>query len=205
MKKTVICNIPMKKDLDKMVYPCVDPTLPLSKRAVSYPVNAYLERIMEKDDEIKVILLIKKDPERNYLRNAEAFVGELMAANENIGARITQVMVESEFDESRSVHEELLGRIVDEIENGSHIISDITYGPKDLPIVLFTALNFAEKYLDCEIDNIVYGQVDFIDKKPANPRFCDMAPLYYLNSITNTVRVDDPDKAREILKRLISV
>ena len=37
-------------------------------------------------------------------------------------------------------------KIVDEIEDNSHILCDITYGPKDLPIVLFSVLNFAEKY-----------------------------------------------------------
>ena len=50
-----------------------------------------------------------------------------------------------------------MGSIVDELEIGARVLVDTTYGPKDLPIVIFTALNFAEKFLECQIDNIIYG------------------------------------------------
>ena len=98
-----------------------------------------------------------------------------------------------------------MSKIVDEIEDNSHIICDTTYGPKDLPIVLFSVLNFAEKYLKCDIDNILYGQATFVDGKPTDTKLCDMSPLYYLNSVTNTIRCDDPNKAREMLKNLLSL
>ena len=95
--------------------------------------------------------------------------------------------------------------IVNELEDNAHITADITYGPKDLPIVLFTALNFAEKYFNCDIDNIVYGQAHFVDGKPTKTTICDMVPLYYLNSVANSVQCDSSEKAKEALKTLLSI
>lgn len=97
-----------------------------------------------------------------------------------------------------------MGRIVDGLDTGSHILADITYGPKDLPVVIFAALHFAEKFLDCTVENILYGQASFADGRPVGTRLCDMSPLYCLDSITGLVRCDDPDKARNMLKALLS-
>ena len=72
-------------------------------------------------------------------------------------------------------------------------------------IVLFAALNFAEKFLHCEIENILYGQATFIDGNPTNTKLCDLVPLYYLNSVANTIRCDNSQKARELLKDLLSL
>ena len=205
MKKTVICNITMKEETDKLVYPSTDRSLPTSDRAVIYPINAFLEKTIRSDDEITVVLLVKKDPMGNYKKNTALFVEELLAANENIGAKIVFKTIETEYTEEQSVHEDLLGMIVDEIEDGTHVIADITYGPKDLPIILFTVLNFAEKFLGCEVDNLIYGHVNFQKGVPTNPKICDMLPLYYLNSITNTVRAEEPNRARQMLKSLLSI
>ena len=69
--------------------------------------------------------------------------------------------------------------------------------------MLFAALNFAEKFLGCEVDNLIYGQVNFQNGVPTNPQICDMVPLYYLNSVTNTIRAEEPDRARQMLKSLL--
>ena len=205
MKKTVICNVTMNEKPNKLIYPTTDRSLPTSEREVIYPISAFLEKTLRSDDDVTAILLVKKDPMGNYKKNAAIFVEELLSANENIGAHIDFKTIETEFTEEQSVHEELLGRIVDEIEDGTHILADITYGPKDLPIVLFSALNFAEKFLGCEVDNLIYGQVNFQNGVPINPRICDMVPLYYLNSVTNTVHAEEPQRARQMLKSLLSI
>ena len=96
-------------------------------------------------------------------------------------------------------------KLIDEIDIESQIMADITYGPKDLPIVIFSTLSFAEKFLKCKIDNIVYGQADFIDDKVVGSIICDMTPLYCLSSVTNTIKCDDPQKARQMLKSLLSL
>ena len=206
MKKIIFCNIPMKKDLEKCIYISDDLSLPISGKAVSYPINAFLEKTLSAEDELKILLLVKKDGYGREQNNLEAFKAEFLEANKEIGAKYEFKVIDTDFSEEKAVHELLMSKIVDEIEDGSHIYADITYGPKDLPIVLFSALNFAEKFLECDIDNIIYGQSKFDDDgKATNTKICDRVPLFYLNTLTNVISGDDPTKARKMLKTLLSI
>lgn len=205
MKKTIICNIPMKENVDQVLYSSDDKSIPVADKKVRYPICAFLEKTMTAEDELKVIILVKKDSYGHYNRNTELFKEELAEANANIDASIEYTVIDTDFEEARSVHEQLMGKIVDEFSAGSHILVDTTYGPKDLPIVIFAALNFAEKFLDCTVDNIVYGQASFVDGQAVDTKICDMIPLYCLGSITNTIHCTEPEKAKSMLKALLSL
>lgn len=205
MKKTIICGIPMKKVIDEVVYRSDDKSIPSADRAVRYPVNAFLEETLKPSDELKIILLVKQDPHGSHEHNIGLFKEELANANVSIGAKVSYSVIDTDFSQSKSVHEHLMGRLVDEFDIGAHVIADTTYGPKDLPIVIFTALNFAEKFLKCEIDNIIYGQASFVDGHAVDTKLCDMIPLYYLGSITNTIHCIEPEKAKSMLKALLSI
>lgn len=202
MKKTIICSIPMKKIVDKSVYEGEDLSIEVSATAVKYPINAYLEKNVSGEDDVKIILLVKKDEIGNYEKNKVEFEAEL---KELCKANIVITTIDTEFSQEQVIHEQLMGRIIDEIDDGSHITVDITYGSKDIPIVIFAVLGFAEKFLDCEIDNIIYGQASFKDGHVVNTKICDMSPLYYLSSVTNTINCADSSKARKTLKSLLSL
>lgn len=205
MKKTVICNIPMKERIDKVLYTSDDASLPVAERMVSFPICAFLEKTLSTDDELDVIILVKKNRYVHYEKNVKLLKTELMAANVNIGATINYCEIDTDFEQTKSVHEQLMGQIIDALSVGSHILVDMTYGPKDLPIVIFSALNFAEKFLDCTVDNIVYGQASFVNGQPVDTKICDMIPLYCLGSVTNMIRCDEPEKARSMLKALLAL
>lgn len=205
MKKTIICNIPMKETVDLVHYTSDDKSLPVADKKVRYPICAFFEKTMTAEDELKVILLVKKDKYGHYNTNAEFFQDELAAANAHIGAAMEYTVIDTAFEEARSVHEQLMGKIVDELSVGSHILVDTTYGPKDLPIVIFAALNFAEKFLKCTVDHILYGQASFVDGRAVDTKICDMVPLYCLGSITNTIHCSEPEKAKSMLKALLAL
>lgn len=205
MKKTVICNIPMREQVIKMVCATKDRSLPVSSDAYRYPINSFLSQTMKVDDDIKAILLVKKDGNAFYKKNTEDFKAELEKANVSVGANISYSIIDTDFSQDKEVHDQLMGRIVDELEIGAHILADITYGPKDLPIIIFSALAFAEKFLKCEIDNIIYGKGDFVGNELVKATICDMTSLYLLSSVTDTIKCDDPDKARQMLKSLLSM
>ena len=205
MKKVIICNVPMKKDVEKTVYESNDLSIPASSNPYVYPVNSFLSESLDADDEITVILLVKRDVNNHYLDNTEIFKAELNSVCDVLGIRPTYRIIDTAFSEDKDTHARLMNLIIDAIENESHIIADITYGPKDLPIVVFSTLFFAENYLRCLIDNILYGQATFIDGKPVNTRICDMTSLYYLSSISNTINCNDPEKARQMIKNLLSI
>lgn len=205
MKRLIICSIPMKKEVERTVYASDDLSLPVSDKPYMYPVNSFLSQKAEGSDEYKVLLLAKNDGNPYYEKNAEDFKKELGDVFASVGAKAEFVMIDTAFSKEKEIPEQLMGRIVDEIEVGDHIMADITYGPKELPIVIFSALGFAEKFLECDIDNIVYGKADFEEGKVVRTEIWDMSPLYYLSSVTNTIQCDDPEKARKMLKSLLSL
>ena len=207
MKKTIICNIPMKKDVESMVYVSEDKSICVSDKPYFYPINAFLEKNLSKDDEIQFLLISKKDDYSNDELNISRFLDEFNSFNNNnnIGASVETVIIDSSFSQKKEIHNSVFSRIIDCVDPNSNIYSDITYGSKDMAIVVFSALQFAERFLDCEIDNIFYGQANFVDGKPINTKICDMIPLYSLNSLTNSINCDDYTKAKQMLKTLLSI
>ena len=212
MNKTIICNIPMKPNMEKTVYACNDTSLYVSEKPVCYPISALFSRVMEPGDRADVLMLVKKDNKEFWKQNADCLEDELKEANEElkqanngVGAVLSFKMLDTDFEESRAVHEQLMGALVDEIKDGSHIIADITFGPKDVPIIVFAVLGFAEKSLGCEVDHIIYGQANFENGRPVNTKICDMSPLYYLASTAATVCGENPERARKTLTELISL
>ena len=78
MKKVIICCIPFKPEIDKVIYKGMDETMPAAEREVRFPVNALLDAKINKDDEVKVIVLVKKDKKNFYERNKQRFLDELL-------------------------------------------------------------------------------------------------------------------------------
>ena len=205
MRKIVFFNMPITIDVEKIVYKSEDDSIPTTERAVTYPIIAFLEKTLVPEDDVKVVLLIKEDELGNYKKYLAGCREELDEVAQLTGAKLEIKSINTEYAEKKSIHDGLLLDIVNELEPQAHIIADITYGPKDLPIVVFAGLNFAEKFYECEIDNIIYGQVTFVDHQPTNGKICDMASLYYLTSVVNAIPGADPEKAKQILQVLLSM
>ena len=194
----------MKKDVFPSVYESVDSSLPVSEEPFIYPINAFLDKNLNKGDSLDVILLVKNDDYDYSLDNIEKYKKELTSVCDNVGISPAYSVIRSVFDEKKNTHTLLMNRIIDSINDDSHIYADITYGPKDLPIVVFSALLFAENYLRCSVDNILYGQASFKDNRVINTRICDMIPLYCMSALSNTISCNDPDKARIMIKNLLA-
>lgn len=205
MKKVIICNIPMREYVAKTVYNSNDLSLPVSENALRYPIISFLSQTITAEDEFKIILLVKKDGNTYFEKNTDDFKTEMSEILKATGTKVEYTFIDTDFSQSKETHEQLMVSLADEIEVGSHILADITYGPKDLPIVIFATLNFAEKFLQCEVDNVIYGQAEFMDNKVVGSTICDMSPLYYLSSVSNTIRCDDPAKAKQMLKSLLTL
>ena len=204
MERLLLCNIPFTARKNKEIYKSQDPSLPTTGEAVMYPINSYLGATLSPEDKIKAILIAKQGMNDCYEKNIQICKEELEEISNRTGASFDVSVIYTPFVENRETHNKLLMDLVDSIPEASRISVDMTYGPKDLVIVLFTALHFAANYLDCDIDNIMYGQSDFDENgKPVNTRLCEMSPLYYLESIISNVRCDDPDKAKKMLKALL--
>lgn len=207
MKKIVFSNLPMKQDLYNLKY-AVDGNSTLKYEGeVKFPVNAVLAKSLKCGDRVTVVLLSKSDIEGNSAVNAGLFQQELNAINSEIGAKIEYVTITTPFEETREVHEALLRDMIAKLENGAEIIGDVTFGPKPLPLIMFSVMRFAEKFFDAKISNIVYGKVDFPNgsKAPVNPVLYDLTPLYYLNSVTDSIECNNSAEAVKALDILLSL
>lgn len=205
MRKILICNVTMREDLVPLVYQSENPSLIMSKRAVTYPVLSCLKSLISPSDSIKIVLISKCDPNGNYLKNIEQFKKEFL---EQCGKRSDDSeykIIDVEFDEEKQSTAQILSAIVDECEDGAEIISDITYGTKTLPVVLLAALSFAVKHLNCKVEHVFYGQVYFQNNIPTCPKLCDLSYLIYLNSLLYTLQCDSSYKARQTLKMLLKI
>lgn len=208
--KIVYSNLPMKKELNAFRYRSEGNSLIEYDEEVIFPVNAVLAKSMEKGEKVKVVLLSKIDKEGNSAVNAGIFQRELNRINLSIGADIEYITLTTPFAETREVHEKLLRDMVGMLEKGAEVIADITYGPKSLPIIVFAVLNFAEKFFGVTIKSIVYGKVNFVDAgngrtEPVDPILCDMTPLYYLNSLTNSLEYQSAEEAVKALDILLDL
>ena len=197
----VFSDIPMKKKLYAFRYRSSGNAEIDYDKEVVFPVNCVLAKTMKKGERVKVVLLAKEDVEGNTPVNLNEFVKELDAIN---------VPLVTPFKETGDVHENLFRDIVGQMEKGAQIVADVTYGPKPLPIILFAALNFAEKFFNADIKNIVYGKVNFVDDGqgegntvPVNPELFDLTHLYYLNGVTNAMEYGSSEEALEALDRLL--
>ena len=203
MKKIIICDIPLREDLDKALYP-EDKTLGVEKaQEVVFPINACLPSILDDDKEVKVIL-IAKDTENQWVKkNLEIFKNEFSAFSK--GKQVEYKTIILPFEETKDINDLLLKGIISEIEDGSEIYCDITFGPRTLPIVLFVALNFAEKFCKCDIRNIIYGKVEFVKGQIKNGKIYDLLSLYYLNSINEKMSFSSSNEAKEALDLLLGM
>ncbi len=207
MKKIVFSNLPMKKELNSFKYRVDGNSTIEYDGEVIFPVNSVLAKTMKKGEKVKIVLLAKNDVEGNSAINAGLFQKELNDINRNIGADIEYVTLATPFEETRDVHETLLLDMIEKVEKDAEIIGDVTYGPKPLPIIMFSVMNFAEKFFNCSVKNIVYGKVDFVsgNKTPINPVLYDLTPLYYLNSVTNSLECKSSEEAVKALNSLLTM
>lgn len=210
--KIVFSNLPMKKQLHAFKYKVEGNVSIEYEGEVVFPVNSVLAKTMKKGEKIKVVLLSKVDIEGNSAINAGKFQKELNEINRAIGADIEYITIATPFKETRDVHEILLRDMIAKLEENVEIIGDITYGPKPLPIIMFSVMNFAEKFFKAKIKNIVYGKVDFVDDgtglgstKPINPVLYDLTPLYYLNNVTNSMEYKTSEDAVKALNTLLDL
>lgn len=205
MKKIVFCNIMMKSNYAKLLYDVKDDSRITHNIPVYFPINAILANTLKKQDDVKVVLLLKKAKEDMSEHNAQVFMQELDEINQNIGANIEYVTLTSDFVESAAEQEKVFRAAIDQMEERSEVYVDITYGPKSLPIIMFAALNFAEKFMQVNVKGIVYGKVEFgPNATMSNPELYNVTTLYYINSIMSEIDCDNASEAKMKLDRLLS-
>ena len=205
MEKNAICSITLQETLRPVPYRGQDASLPDSDQAVVYPINAFLSQTLNEEDELKLVLLCKRDDEGRTARNIKAFQAEFTALCGEKCPTPEYRIVDIPFSEEAELHAEMIRKLTAECEEGASIVCDITYGTKDLPVIVFAALAFAAQHLGCTVEQILYRQVFFRGGVPTEPVLYNMAPLLNLTSLIYTLNCDSPQSARKMLDILLSL
>lgn len=203
MKKIVFVTVPLKGKMEKRKYPVDGNALIESVDPIYYAVNPAVASKLKEDDELKVILLETKGGENAGMENARLFIEELTAMNK-VGAKICKEIIPNAFDPSKTNFQFMFKTLIKEIEVGAEIYADVTFGPKPLAFLVMNVIQFAEKFFECSVGNIVYSKVEFKDNKviEGSEMIYDITPLYLLSSFTNTIEVSSGEKAVKAVEAL---
>ena len=203
MKKIVFVTLPLKGRLEKRIYPVDGNALIEIKEPICFAATSALASTLKIDDEVKVILLKTEGGENAGDENAELFKEELNHFN-TVGAKISYETLANAFDPSKTNFQFTFKALIKKLEEGAEIYADITYGPKPLAFLLFTVCQFAEKFFDCSIGNIVYSKVEFQNGKivDGSEMIYDITPLYLMNSLTNMIEAPSSERAIRTVEAL---
>lgn len=205
MKKIVISTLPSDNRLVKRLYPVNGNTSIQVDVPVYFAVSSALANNLEKDDDVKVIL-IGTTREGDFIQeNVTKFMDELRELN-TVGANIREAFISRPFDETKTNFHKLYEQLLDELEEDAELYVDVTFGPKTPVLLIFSVLQFAEKFFHCTIGNIVYSKVEFkpgsSEIVPGSEMIYDITPLYMLNSLTAVLECSDSKKAVQTIKTL---
>ena len=205
MKKIVISTVPSDDRLAKRIYPADGNASIQVQEPIYFAVNSALANNLQKDDDVKVILLGTTRENDFVKKNTTLFMEELTHFNK-VGAHIQEAVIMRPFDESKTNFHFMYEALIEQLEEGAELYVDITYGPKTPVLLIFAVLQFAEKFFHCSIGNIVYSKVIFkpgtSEILPGSEMIYDITPLYMLNSITNTLECSNGDVAVKAIKAL---
>jgi hypothetical protein len=204
MKKIVFATLPLKGSIEKRRYPVDGNALIESKEPIYFAINPAVACNLKADDEVKVILIETKGGENAGAENAKIFIDELNSMNK-VGAKIVAETQHTAFDPSKTNFKHLFKALIKELEEGAQIYADVTYGPKPLTYLLLSVIRFAEKFFDCDVENIVYSKVEFEGGKikDGSEMIYDITPLYLLNSFTNTIESSTGERAIKAVESLL--
>lgn len=204
MKKTVFVSLMMADDMHKRHFPVDGNSFIEYPGETYYAINSVLAQTISADDEIKVVLIQTKGGDNAGSKNASLFMDELNSLN-TCGASIKYEIIPSNFVETKEKFKELYKNLIKNLENESELYADVTFGPKSLPLMIFAAMQFGEKFFDCSIGNVIYLKAEFKNNEfvEGSQMIYDYTPLYMLNSFTNTIECSSGEKAVSAVEALL--
>ena len=181
MKKTIIYPLRFSFGLKKTKYiPGENKFKEYLDENLTFPLNHIISNDLNSED-IVTVLLVKTVSEK---RNIESIVNEAKKEITRVlSGHCAEIRIK-EIAAPYSSRKEELGQIYKSLcentEPESNVYVDFTYGPKYMPVLLFCALNYAEKYLNCTVNRLIYGLFD--TNKDEHGTMVDFTTLYLLNS-----------------------
>lgn len=153
--------------------------------ATSFPVITMLETNLAKDEKNELILIYTEDDNERYKHSCELFKKELDELSEKLDIEIKVVQeIAVPHNESRSKHIEFFNKMCHSFKPESDVYMDITYGSKVTSVSCFASLTYAEKIMNCDLKQIIYGKYNHGDKPYGT--IYDIRCLYELSGLIHS-------------------
>ena len=146
---------------------------------VYYAMNHVIAGLVDPDSEIDVLLVETCSEGRNTADEVKIAREEVLDKLGGFGERLHISVIQVPFASTKAALADVYQKVRSSIPAGSKIFVDLTYGSKYIPLIMFCVLNYAEKYLDCEVQKIFYG---FFEPGDTPKYIVDFTMLYLLNN-----------------------
>ncbi len=196
MKKIVFVTLMMADDMHKRHFPVDGNSFIEYPGETYYAINSVLAQTMKADDEIKFVLIQTRGGDNAGPQNIARFQEEIETLN-TCGANLSYEVIASEFVENKDKFKTLYTKLIKTLENEAELYADITFGPKSLPLLVFSTMQFGEKFFDCSVGNVIYLKGEFKNNQfvEGSQMIYDFTPLYMLNSFTSTIESSSGETA----------
>lgn len=202
MKKIFISGMSMlpQDSIKRIKYNAVNNNNLKYEDMTSFPIIPLLNSYAKKDDEISIYIIMTADKNNNCQHNLQLLKQELKELNvkNDIDLNITGI-IETPHEETKNSNINLFKKII-KIFDGSQVYADLTYATKITPIIMFMALNYAEKSKKGAIKTMVYGK--YTHDGGNTGELFDVTSLYYLNGVIDIASQNNAD-IDSILKNLL--
>ena len=171
--------------LEEFIYDAPENSNLKYNKKISFPITAALNAYTQQGDKVRIIA-IYSDNNDNMNNNLVSFYEEIRALMQEKGIKETEdyVVEEVKVDSfvGRDSDLELYEKLLDKINEGEILHICITYGIKAMPIILFDVAQYAWKAKDNDIECIIYGHVDRMNREHKGAIY-DMTSLFYKHEI----------------------
>ncbi len=209
MKKIIIQPICSAKNMEAVHYEIPGNKFAKYDGKLFYGMNEILSSEIKKDDEVKIFTIGSSTSNNAIEKNTEIYINEITSIIEKNGAKIKHnYPIKVPYESPDVVFESMFSEVIDQIEKGSEIYVDITFGDRIVPFFLFSVTQFAERYLDCNVRAIINLKQDYdVDGKvvPGSHRLNDVTSIYYLNKMVNSMNGVSGTAAVDMVKDFLSI
>lgn len=204
MKRVYITAVPLASNFILRPEPvqCVNIDLSTDEK-ILYPITRLIDATRKPGDQV-VVMAVRQvnDPENINFDHLKEEISALAGKYELIDITIPET-------QQKNFLMDLFRDLTGALEEDCTVYADATFGTKTYPLVLFSALNYAVKIKECEVERIIYQEQkrDKITHKAISTKIYDVTSLFLLDQVVNTLGFSDagPDEKKALLETLMQL
>ena len=199
MKRIYITAIPLDSNFAIKPYDAEPVNYDQKTRMKShYPISPILADTADPGDEIKIITVRQKNS--LYSETLEVFRREI----DSLGLPYTMIDLTTPENQERDGLLTLFEALTNEMEDDACYYADATFGTKTYPLVLSSALHYAEKILDSiEVSGIYYREITRENGEVKACRQYDISTLFTLDAIVDMAADSEISNKRDFIKLML--